>query len=853
MSGGASGLLATLARSDDIQEVDSPTQNQPVEVIMDRLLQDVRYALRSLARSPGFLAVAATTIAVGIGATTAIFSAVHAVLLRPLPYPEPDRLVFVRASLTSRGVTNWPISSRILLDLRERVDGIEQMEGQFTFTGTLIDDSDQAVRITTSGVTPGLFQLLGVRPLLGRSFEAEDATPLPDDIDPSAVPPAAVILGYDTWQRHFGGDENILGRFVQLFGNRVEVVGVMPPDFELLMPPDSRMTTRVDAWFAPRMDMVNADRREATFEVVGRLRDGATLAQARAQVDAVVAFEQEINAASRGAGYDLRVVGMHQDVSAGVRPVLLALMGTVLFVLLIACANVSSLMLVRGSLRARDNAVRAALGASRGRVVRQMLTESLVLGAFGAAVGLVLAYLGMKALLALGPPEFPRMDTVSMDATVLAFAVLATVGAALLFGLLPAVRAGRTDVAEVLKEGGRASALGRTGALRGGVVTAEVALSVVLLIGAGLMVRSFIELARSDPGFETDSALTFQTQLQGYGREQRRVFAEGLSDRLRALPGVDGVSAAAMLPLLGASALGRYGTREALSDDALYGQATYRFVHPDYFRTMGTRLLEGRDFDASDFAGDGAATVIVDQIVARRLWPDESPVGQTLVVRLGPEPQLMQVVGVVEHQRSESPAFDSQEAVYFNARWADDPGVAGWVVRARGVEPATLAPAVRAAVAEMDPHVVVADLKSLQQVVWEVIAPTRFALVLIGIFALIALGLASIGVYGVLSYVVRQRRAEIGMRVVLGAPRPAILSMVVRQGLAPMVTGVGLGLLGSFWLTRFMASLLVHVRPFDPATFAAMAALFGLIGLIAAVVPARRAAGVHPMEALRDG
>lgn len=819
---------------------------------MARLLQDVRYALRSLAASPGFLTVAAATIAVGIGATTAIFSVVNAVLLRPLPYPEPDRLVLVRGALTARGVTNWPISARILLDLRERVDLIEQMEGQFTFTGTLINDSDEAVRITAGGVTPGLFSLLGVRPALGRGFGSEDAAPLPADTDPNSVPPTAVILSRDTWQRQFGGDPDIVGRSIQLFGSEVQVVGVMEPDFELLMPPDSRMASKVDAWYTPRIDMVNYDRRQATFEVVGRLRDGVTIAQAQAAIDGVVAYQHDISEAARGAGYDLRVVSMHEDIAAAVRPVLLALLGTVVFVLLIGCANVSSLMLVRASTRARDTAVRAALGATRARVVREMLTESLVLAGVGTFAGIAVAYLGIHGLLALGPPEFPRMDAVSIDATVLGFALAATAGAALLFGLVPALQAGRTDIAEVLKQGGRGAALGRTGSLRTGVVITEVALSVVLLIGAGLMIRSFRELQRSDPGFDTESALTFQLQLQGYDREQRQTFVPTLRERLGALPGVVGVSAATMLPLIGDSPLGRYGTRDALDDDALYGQATYRYVQEDYFRTMGTRLLQGRDFNVSDFDGDGAATVIVDDHVADRLWPDESPIGQTLVIRRGPEPEFMEVVGVVEHQRSESPAFDSQEAVYFTSRWAGDPGSAQWVIRTEGVEPTSLVGPVRAAVAELDPHVLVADLKSMQQVVRDVMAPTRFALVLIAIFAAIALGLASLGVYGVLSYVVRERRAEIGLRMVLGAEQPTILRMVVRQGLAPTAAGIVFGLVGAFWLTRFMASLLVHVQPFDPATFAAMAMLFGLVGFLAALVPALRAARVGPMEALRD-
>jgi putative ABC transport system permease protein len=307
-----------------------------------------------------------------------------------------------------------------------------------------------------------------------------------------------------------------------------------------------------------------------------------------------------------------------------------------------------------------------------------------------------------------------------------------------------------------------------------------------------------------------------------------------------------------MLPLTGDSPLGRYGTRDALEDDALYGQATYRYVHEDYFRTMGTPLLQGRAFNASDYDGEGTATAIVDDHVADRLWPNETPIGETLVIRRGPEPEFVEVVGVVEHQRSESPAFDSQEAVYFTSRWAGDPGTAQWIVRTSTGEPTSLIGPVRAAVAELDPHVLVADFKSMQQVVRDVSAPTRFALTLISIFAAIALGLATLGVYGILSYVVRERRAEIGLRMVLGAEQPKILRMVIRQGLAPTGVGIGLGLVGAFWLTRFMGSLLVHVRPFDPATFVTMATLFAAVGLLAALMPAIRAARIPPMEALRE-
>lgn len=819
---------------------------------MDGMLQDIRYSARSLRAAPGLVAVAVLMIAVGIGATTAIYSVVRAVLLQPLPYSEPDRLVFVRGELSSRGVFNWPISPRILLDMRERVQTIDELGGVFSFDAVLMNEQGEPVQIRAAGVTPNLFALIGVHPALGRGFNDADAAPLPDGGPPNTAPPTTVILSHRVWQRDFGGDPAVVGRFVELFGGDSEVVGVMDPGFELLMSPDSRAGSDADVWYAPRVDLVNADRRSATFELVGRLQEGATVAQAQSEMEAVVAFLHETNEALRGAGYGIRVVAMHQDVTAQVRPVVLSLLGAVGFVLLIACANVSSLLLVRASGRAGDAAIRAALGASRLRLVRQLLAESLLLAAAGATGGLVLARVGIGWLMALGPPEFPRMESVTVDSGVLGFAVLASVAAALLSGTAPALQVARAGVAGVLQQTGRSAALGRRGVVGNGIIVVEVALAVVLLIGAGLMIRSFEHLQRADPGFRTESALTFELQLQGdrYGQDARAAFAAGLRERLLTLPGVEAVSAATTLPLLGDGAIGRYGTREALEDDSLYGQADYRYVHPGYFDAMGTTVLVGRDFDGSDFAGAGTATVVIDEPIAARLWPAGNAVGQTLVVRFGPEPALMQVIGVVGHQRSRSPAFDSQETVFFNARYVEDPRTTQWVVRTSG-EPTSLGPQVRAEIAQLDPLLLVSKLRTYGDIVRDVMAPTRFALVLIGVFAAVALALAVLGVYSVLAYAVRQRTAEFGLRMVFGAEAGSILRLVLRQGMVPTVAGVVLGLTVAAWMTRYMASLLIQVGPTDPVTYGLAGLLFAAVAALASLVPARRATRVDPVRSLR--
>ena len=823
------------------------------------LRQDLLYALRALWKAPGFAAIAVLTIGLGIGANTAIFSVVHAVLLRPLPYADAERLAFVWADLTIRGVKNWPISPPILQDFRDQAGSFEGFAGLFTGQLSLTGDEGDPMQVEFANMTPNMFSLLGVTPFLGRDFTDDDAAPVGGNAQgqPNQAPPRAVMLSYGLWENRFGSDREILGRSIDVGGGPAEVIGVMPEGFKLLVPSDASLSANIDLWMTPRFNVATwPSRANVVWSVIGKLAPGAALEQAQAEMDAIAARQREMDSIHETVGYELEVIPMQADVTEQVRPTLLALLGAVGFVLLIACANVSNLLLVRAQSREGEIAIRSALGGSRWRLIRQLLTESTILALLGAAVGLALARGGIALLLAFQPTEFPRVDTVAIDALVLLFTLLVAFASVVVFGLVPAAQASKVQLADTLKDRGRSSALAQQKLFRNGVVVVEVALSVILLIGAGLMVRSFIELHRVDPGFEPDNVLTFSIQLQGrrYGPPDARAgFNRELKERLEALPGVESVSAATPLPLQGVLNSGRYGTEEALTDETAYGQADYRIITPDYFKTMDTLLVAGRVFNESEFSDPGHETVMVDTKLANILWPGESPVGQRMLIRIQTiDPQWVEVVGVVEHQRATTLAEDGRETVYFTGRYVGVAGNLSWIMRT-SVDPESLAQQARAEVALMDPLLPFADVRTMQSYVDQANAPTQFALMLIGVFAGVALVLASIGLYSVLAYIVRQRTAEIGVRMAFGAESGDIMKLIVGQGMIPTFVGIAVGVLGAIWLTQFMASLLVGIPPNDPVTFAAISMLFVVVALLASYVPARRATRVDPLVALRDG
>ncbi|HXV86245.1 MAG TPA: ABC transporter permease [Gemmatimonadales bacterium] len=819
---------------------------------------DLALAVRTLRKSPGFALTTIGTIGLGIGATTAIFSVVNAVLLRPLPYTEAQRVVLVQSDLVARNVTDFPLPPGDFADLREHGTLFEDIAAVSTARIPLGGDGNQPEQVSVGFATPNLLALLGAGTVLGRGFTQEDGTPLtppgnlPAGATPPPPPPATVVLSHGFWQRRYGADPNILGRVVQLGGGGGQVVGVLAPEFELLFPPGLNMERQPDAYLALRLDFASASRINVFLRFIGRLRPGVTVQQAQAQVDAIVADLRQRYPIKETAGLRWRVEPMHDYLVAGARPGILALMGAVGFVLLIACANVANLLLVRAGQRERELIVRAAMGAGRGALLRQMLAESVVIAGLGALVGLTLALTGLQLVRAVAPPTLPRMDRVSIDGTVLAFTALAALVAAVVFGLVPALRASRPDAGAALRSASRTAGLSGGRLLRRSVVVAEVVLSFVLLVGSGLMIRSFVALQRIDPGYNPDGVLTFQVQAGGIPQSaQRAALQRQLRDRFAALPGVTGVTAALPLPLDGNEGNARWGTEAAATDPSLFQQANVHVVLPDYFAVMGTRLLEGRAFTEAD--NDSApAGIVVDRLLAAKAFPGRSAVGQRLLVRIrSNEPEWLTIAGVVEHQRHASLSMEGPEALFVPDGFFGHGAANRWALRT-AVDPASLAPAVRSVVAELAPNAPVAQLQPMTAFVARARAPTRFALSLIGAFAGIAGALALVGLYGVLATAVRQRTAEIGIRMTFGASQSSIVQLILREGLTLSSAGIGVGLIAAFALTRVMRSMLVGVAPTDPATFGAISLTFLGVSGLACWLPARRAAALDPNVVLRE-
>ncbi|HVE78433.1 MAG TPA: ABC transporter permease [Gemmatimonadaceae bacterium] len=829
---------------------------------MSTTAMDLRHAARGLRRTPAFALVATLTLALGIGASTAIFSVVNAVLLRPLPYADPDRLVLVWGELRTRNLPDFPFSPPDYQDLRQEATLFQEFGAVSPFQQGIGGDGEQPEQVRGAGVTTNLLSMLGARVAVGRPFVADDALPQPGaaqggNAPPAAAPdapqlPAIVILNPGFWRRRYGGDPAIVGKSIDFGGQRAQVVGVLAPGFELLFPPVSRVDAVPDIFVAMRLDFENASRNNVFLRVVGRLKPGVPLARAEDQVERVAADLRRRFPISEAAGFHIGLVPMHEDLVAEVRPAILALMGAVGFVLLIACANVANLLLVRASGREREMAVRAALGSSPWRLVRQLLAESLVLAAAGALLGLGVAYAGIKLLVALAPTNLPRLDAVRIDPLVLAFTVLVSAAAAVLFGLIPALRASRPDLAETLRTG-RTPGLHGGKLLRNVVVVAEVALSFVLLIGCGLMVRTFVALQRTDPGYDPRNVLTFVVNNPiPQTADARAAFVRQLRERLAALPNVQSVTAANPLPLDGQLFNSRWGTEAAVTDPSKFQQANVHIVLPGYFETMRTRLIAGRTFTDADNVDSTTTNVIIDSRLAAKAFPNESAIGKRLYVRSrGAEPEWVDVIGVVAHQRHETLAAEGREAIFFTDAFFNAGAVARWAVRTTG-NPAQLGPAARAVVAELEPRIPVAELQPMQALVDRAIGPTRFSLVLIAVFAVIAAVLAAVGLYGVLSTVVRQRTAEIGVRMAFGAESRSIFRLVIGEGLRLSGVGIVVGVLAALMLTRMMSALLVGVRPTDPATFATIAATFFVVAAAACWLPARRAAGLDPTSALRE-
>ena len=834
---------------------------------MQSLLKDLTYAWRTLRSNPAFSLTAVITLALGIGASTAIFSVVNAVLLRPLPYGDASRLTLIWGDMVKRDVKDFPFPPGDLPDLRQQATLFQEIAGVVTFRQPLAGDGGEPEQVNVAGVTENTFTVLRARILLGRNFNDADATPLPPppQAAPGAPPPAPAvgpdgqppvvaswILGYDFWQRRYGGDRNVVGRLVNTGQGRAEIIGVLAPEFELLFPPSTDIERRPDIYSVLRINYATASRTNVFLRIVGRLKPAVTLPQAQQQLDNLAADLRRRFPIKEAAGLRIRAEWMRDDLVADVRPAIIALMSAVSFVLLIACANVANLMLVRAAARERELAVRSALGGTRWGLIRQMLTESMLVATLGALIGFGLAQAGIKLLLVLAPQNLPRMDAVSADPLVLVFTVIAGIVSAAAFGIVPALRASRPDLADILRSAGRTGGLARGRRIRNAVVTAEVALSFVLLIGCGLMLRSFIALQHVDPGYDPKGLLTFfAVSGRPGGPDVQAGVVRQLSERLRSVPGVTGVTAVNPLPLDGSIVNARWGTEAAVTDPSKFQQANVHIVLPGYFKVMRSKLIEGRDFTEAD-NNPNAVLAIIDRNFAATAFPGQSAVGKRLYVRVrSNDPEWFEVIGVVDRERHETLAADSREAMFLTDGLFGHGAVARWVVRTSG-DPNALVPAVRAAIREVDRQMPVAEVQPMTAFVDRAVASTRFALALIATFAGIAVVLAAVGLYGVLSTVVRQRTAEIGVRMAFGANTSSIFQLVIGHGLRLSAIGIALGTVGALALTRGMKTMLVGVRPTDPLTFVAIGILFMAVAAVSSWIPARRAAGLDPNVALRE-
>ena len=820
------------------------------------MLRDFSYAARTLRASPAFACAAVLTLALGIGASTAIFSVADAVLLRPLPYKDPGRLVYACADMVKRNVYDYLWSDANYLDLRNHASGaLEDVAALRTGRAPLAHEDGTPEEVVFAAVTPNLFRLLGVRVILGRDFLASDGQPQPATANGAPPPPGQglptyAIASQEFFQHWFAGNPAALGK--PIGKNGPILVGVLEPGVELLFRPDKNIERRPDYYLAARLDPSEA-RVVIRLRLIARLRPGVSLQRAQAEADAVAAQVRAIDPTYHGANLQMRLEPMQPYLVSRVRPAILALMGAVIFLLLIACSNVANLFLVRASLRARDLAVRTALGASWWRLVRQMLAEALLVAALGSALGFGLAWAGIYKLLAIVPANLPRGDSIRMDPAVFVFSMAAGLAAAVLFALAPSLRAARPDCAQMLRAGGRTSGLSGGALLRNAVVVAEVALCFVLLVGSGLMFRSFLALQRIDTGYDPHGVLTFRTTG---GRthpqpEERAAAVRQMQAALAAIPGVESVAAASGIPLTLPFYPYRWGKEDALTDLSKLQSADVQTVLPGYFQTMRTPLLAGRYFDDSDNHPE-VRRIIVDQQLAAKAFPHASAVGQRILMRFRmADHEWFEIVGVVAHQRLASLIDPGREQAYLPDGFWGHQFVSAWALRTRG-DPAQYASAVRAAMAKFDPSMLLADVETMDSIVERAQTGTRFSLLLIGVFASIAVLLAGVGLYGVLATLVRQRTPEIGVRMALGAQPAGVFRLMVGYGLRLSAAGIAAGLLAALLVTRAMTSMLIGTRPTDPLTFAVMAALFFAIAIGATWLPARRAAALDPSAALRE-
>src|SRR3954465_4343207 len=809
---------------------------------MNTLLHDIRYGVRMLLKHKGFTAVAVIALALGIGANTAIFSLVNGVLLRPLPFPDAERIIFFEGKNPEAGITESNISFLDFTDWSQQTDLFASTAAYWTGTANFGADGAEPERVPRAGVTTGFFSVLGIQPVLGRTFVPEDDTGWPQSV---------AIISHGLWKRRFGSDPAIVGKQVEMSSRLLTIIGVMPSGFEY--------PEQTQVWVPTAVNLRDEPRDNRVWSAIARLNTGIDLKQAQTRLSAINA-QLARQFPETNKGWDVFVSTLHERLVREIKPSLLALLGAVEFVLLIACANVANLLLARGAARQKEIAIRAAMGASRIRVLRQMLTESILLSAIGGAAGVLLCLWLTDLLMSMLPEGAPRIEQVGIDYRVLTFALGVSALTGILFGIVPALQASKLEVTSALKEGGRSGEGHRRTSARSLLLIGEVALSLMLLVGAGLLIKSFLRLQEVRPGFNAHNVLTAHLSLEGpkYKKDRQYVeFFRQLKERLEAEPGVQAVGGSVNLPLeVTGYAIGRGFIPEGRpltveeAKDAMFSTIT-----GDYFRALQIPLLSGRTFDPRDNA-DGLKVVIINETTAKRYFGSPSAaVGKRLSVwaafrgHRSDEKFMREIVGVVGDTKTGSLTGEGGAQIYVphaqDAHW----NFMGLVIRTTG-DPAAFATTLRREVQALDKDQPVYSVRTMDDVVANSLGTRRVSMQLFAVFAVAALLLAAIGIYGVMAYSVAQRTQEIGIRMALGAQRNDVLGLVVRQGMTLAAVGVVAGLAGAFALTRVLASLLFHVRPDDPTPYLAISFLLIAVAFLACYLPARRAAKLDPVIAL---
>ena len=806
-------------------------------------MNDLKFALRQLLKNPGFTAVAVLTLGLGIGANTAIFSVINGVLLRPLPYRDPDRLVTVCQSSIKRGFSQVLVTPATLRDWREQNLVFEELGGQI-YESVNLTGIERPEHVHAAWTTANYFSVFGVPPLMGRTFIAEDNPP----------GHRVVVLSHGLWVRSFGGDRRVIGKSITLNGLNYVVVGVMPPDFRIYQPaavfglPTGDVQPQL--WVPHPGSMT--ERTNHFFLAFARLKAGVTAAQAQSELCTI--SERLSQEWPSQKDWGASVQPLNEQIVGGSRPALQLLLGAVAFVLLIACANVANLSLARSVARRKEFAVRSALGAARSRLVHQLLVESTTLAVLGGGLGVLLARWGLAGLMALQPASLPRLDEIRLDGSVLSFTLLVSLLTGLMFGLAPAIHASKPDLNEALKEGGHGCAEGRhRQRVRAILVVAEVALAMMLLAGAGLMINSFVRFSRINPGFEPEQLVTFDFSLSGgaYAEDSQRIsLVRQLRDRVQAKPGIGSVATVYGLPfgtmlnaVVGAIIDGR-----PESESRARARAALRVVSSDYFRTMGVPLLAGRAFSDELDTLNSAPALIINESFARKYFPGEDPVGRRVQL-FTLSSNWHEIVGVIKDVKLTGLDAPATPEVYQSDLQG---GVWMFSLVVRSTLPLQeIEKMVRAEAAALDKELPTFNVRTMEQAISTSVAPRRFIMMLIGLFAALALMLTAVGIYGVVSFSVSQQTREIGIRIALGAPRRTVLGHVLRQGTVVALVGIAIGLAGSFGLTRLIANQLFGVSATDPTTFVIVATLLMLVTLTACYLPARRATKVDPMAALR--